>query len=291
MNELIAIEGALIKNDLSQLNPDQRLSYYKTVCESLGLNPLTQPFAYITLNGKLTLYAKRDATDQLRKVHKVSINITARETIGDVYVVTARARDGSGREDESTGAVAISGVKGEALANAYLKAETKAKRRVTLSLCGLGLLDESEVDSVPLEARRSIEQQAHPPERVIVEKSAGYIPSPNYTEPNELDTFLNKDEPFKPEEEKQTAYEELGFAPSKIPMDVDRDMRQELENYRIGFGKHKGRTLLQIGVKNTRDYATWLKNNQDPQKGTSPGAAEFFEMAKMYDYYLQETNQ
>ena len=39
------------------------------------------------------------------------------------------------------------------LANAFLKSETKAKRRVTLSICGLGLLDESEVDSIPAEAK------------------------------------------------------------------------------------------------------------------------------------------
>ena len=46
----------------------------------------------------------------------------------------------------------ITGLKGEALANALMKAETKAKRRVTLSLCGLSWPDESEVESIP-EAR------------------------------------------------------------------------------------------------------------------------------------------
>lgn len=144
-----AIEAALVQGDLSKLTAEQRISYYRAVCESVGLNPLTKPFDYITLNGKLTLYAKRDCTDQLRKLNSVSITITAREAIGDVYVVTARAKDAKGREDESTGAVAIAGLKGEALANAYMKAETKAKRRVTLSVCGLGLLDESEMDSIP----------------------------------------------------------------------------------------------------------------------------------------------
>ena len=68
-----AIESALILGDLSKLNTEQRLSYYKQVCESVGLNPLTRPFDYITLNGKLTLYAKRDATEQLRKIYSVSI--------------------------------------------------------------------------------------------------------------------------------------------------------------------------------------------------------------------------
>ena len=30
-----------------------------------------------------------------------------------------------------------------------MKAETKAKRRVTLSICGLGMLDETEVETIP----------------------------------------------------------------------------------------------------------------------------------------------
>jgi hypothetical protein len=41
-------------------------------------------------------------------------------------------------------AVAIGALKGDALANAPMKAETKSKRRVTLSLAGLGWLDETE---------------------------------------------------------------------------------------------------------------------------------------------------
>jgi hypothetical protein len=39
-----AIESALIQGDLSKLTSEQRLSYYKSVCESVGLNPLTKPF-------------------------------------------------------------------------------------------------------------------------------------------------------------------------------------------------------------------------------------------------------
>lgn len=147
-NKISPVEAALVTNDLSKLTTDQRMSYYKNVCDSLGLNYLTQPFAYISLNGKLTLYAKRDATDQLRQIHNISINITSRELIGDVYIVTAKARNASGREDESMGTVSIANLKGDALANAYLKCETKAKRRVTLSICGLGLMDDTEVETI-----------------------------------------------------------------------------------------------------------------------------------------------
>jgi len=162
-----AIESALIQGDLSKLSTNERLSYFKSVCESLGLNHLTRPFEFITLNGKLTLYAKRDATDQLRKVHGVSITITARERIDDLYVVTAKARDKSGREDESTGAVNIAGLKGDNLANAFLKSETKAKRRVTLSICGLGMLDETEVSDIPeVKEATPAQEPAKKPEQI-----------------------------------------------------------------------------------------------------------------------------
>jgi hypothetical protein len=40
-------------------------------------------------------------------------------------------------------------LKGDALANALMRAETKAKRRVTLSLAGLGWLDETEIVTIP----------------------------------------------------------------------------------------------------------------------------------------------
>jgi hypothetical protein len=158
-NPAALIEQVLVMGDLSKLSPEQRTEYYGNVCRSIGVNPLTRPFDYITLNGKLTLYAKRDATDQLRSLHKISVNITDRTTANDVYVVTAKARNAEGREDESTGAVNIANLKGDALANAMMKAETKAKRRVTLSICGLGVLDETEIETIPREAQQAPQDQ------------------------------------------------------------------------------------------------------------------------------------
>ena len=144
-----AFESLILHGDLSKLSSEERVKYHNAVCASVGLNPLTKPFEYITMNGKMVLYAKRDATDQLRKLHTVSIIISSRENINDVFVVTARASLPDGRTDESVGAVNIKGLAGDNLANAFMKAETKAKRRVTLSICGLGMLDETEVETVP----------------------------------------------------------------------------------------------------------------------------------------------
>ena len=143
------MESVIVRGDLALLQPEERARYYSTVCQSVGLNPLTKPFEYITLNGKLTLYARKDATDQLRSLRGVSVTIVSRERVDDVYVVTARATMPDGRVDESIGAVFLGKVTGEALANALMKTETKAKRRVTLSICGLGMLDETEVETIP----------------------------------------------------------------------------------------------------------------------------------------------
>jgi len=143
------LEQVLIGGDLAGLTSQQRADDYGAVCRALGLNPLTKPFEYLTLNGKLRLYALRDCADQLRRLHGISIYIVNRERLQDLYLVTARAKDKTGREDESIGAVALGTLQGDALANALMKAETKAKRRVTLSLAGLGWLDETELATIP----------------------------------------------------------------------------------------------------------------------------------------------
>ena len=144
-----ALENVLISGDLSKLSPADRMGYYQAVCNSLGLNPLTKPFDYITLNGRLQLYALKAATDQLREKHNISIVITNKEMVDDIYVVTAMATMPDGRTDTDDGAVSVSGLRGEAHANALMKTVTKAKRRVTLSISGLGMLDESEAETIP----------------------------------------------------------------------------------------------------------------------------------------------
>ena len=142
------IEKLVLDGDLSRMSQPQKVKYYNAFCKALGLNPLTQPFAIIKFQGKERLYAQKDCTEQLRKLHGVSITEITTASLNDVFIVTAKAIDKSGKTDCSTGAVNIKGLAGDNLANALMKAETKAKRRVTLSICGLGILDESETDTI-----------------------------------------------------------------------------------------------------------------------------------------------
>lgn len=141
----------ILQGDLSKLSANDKVRYYNGYCERMGLDPFTKPFDILRLNGKEVLYCTRSGTQQLNKLHKVSHLITSRDTNAEagVYIVTSKASLPDGRCTESIGAVNIAGLKGEAYANAIMKAETKAKRRATLDLLGLGVLDESEAESIP----------------------------------------------------------------------------------------------------------------------------------------------
>ena len=149
------MESLLLKGDLAKLTPEERVQYYQAVCKSIGLNPLTKPFEYITLNGKLQLYALRACTDQLRKINNISLEIVSRDVHDDILTVHVRAKNGDGRVDEDLGSVAFpETLRGEARANTELKAVTKAKRRATLSICGWGWRAEPEVVDIPVGPRQ-----------------------------------------------------------------------------------------------------------------------------------------
>jgi|KBSSwiS6_1023812.scaffolds.fasta_scaffold00451_14 hypothetical protein len=143
------LEHVLGTGDLSKLTTGQRVEFMARTCQSLGLNPLTRPFRFLQLNGQIQMYATRDCTDQLRKLHKINLAVIDKQQDGDVYIVTVRARTPDGREDEDIGAVTLGQLQGDGRANALMKCLTKAKRRVTLSICGLGLLSEDELDTLP----------------------------------------------------------------------------------------------------------------------------------------------
>ena len=185
------MESVIVKGDLAKLTPEERVRYYGEVCRSLGLNPLTKPFEFITLNGKLQLYALRACADQLRKINCVSLEIVSREVVDEVMTIHVRAKLPDGRSDEDLGSVPFpSALKGEARANAELKAVTKAKRRATLSICGLGWLDETEVESIPAHAKRPAPPAPNvmlPPHDVqtgeIIESASGDAEAPAPIQP------------------------------------------------------------------------------------------------------------
>lgn len=143
------VESLVLRGDMSGLNPAARAQHYISMCNGLGLNPASKPFEYLRLNGKEILYATRGATDQLAALHRVNREIIDGPKVIDlagtklVYAV-CRATLPNGRVETATATVPLADP-----INVLMKAETKAKRRATLSILGLGLLDEMELETIP----------------------------------------------------------------------------------------------------------------------------------------------
>lgn len=152
-------ESLVINGDLSLLTPEESTRHYLMVCQRLRLDPTTSPLLRITLNGRSILYPTRGATDQLAAAWGVDRNLTEKPHVVDTgagkIIQASCVATWRGRTDESTGSVPVPAHGGEALCNALLKAETKCKRRATLSILGLGMLAEEEVESAQSEARAS----------------------------------------------------------------------------------------------------------------------------------------
>ena len=240
-----AIESVLIQGDLSKLNAEQKVSYYNRLCDSLGLNSLTKPFEYLKFQGREILYARRDCADQLRSLHKVSIKITARELLGDMYIVTAQASMPDGRCDEATGVLNFKGLSGDSLANAYMKCESKAKRRVTLSICGLGLLDETEVESLSREANPAKAEQVN----ALLNETSVPTPAAPVDEPD----FVTEAAAAEPE---------------------------NLGDYVIPIGqKNKGKKLSDLSPSNVADFLNWVRDNIQNKNAAT---LEFIEKAEAY---------
>jgi hypothetical protein len=160
------IENALIDGNLAQLTPQERVQLYMQTCKSLKLNPLTKPFGYILVKGwsgddeKLILYATRNCTDQLRSVYGASDvpgslkrSESPTELTAEIAVVGR-----NGRVSTDVGVIPMEQfsrargkymLQGRDLANAKMHVVTKARRRATLALYGLGgIVDESELDTM-----------------------------------------------------------------------------------------------------------------------------------------------
>lgn len=168
------------QGDWGKLSPGERRDLYREICETLDIEPNIMPFYLITTQGrggggeKTILYLNRGGAEALRKKHHISVRVLQSSLIhlpgeGLFYqvVVEASMREPTqeeGKEVRREQGVAVADLRdkqGVELENAILFAETKAKRRATISLLGLGslLLDETEALSIPIKSFGRIDME------------------------------------------------------------------------------------------------------------------------------------
>ncbi len=148
------------------------------------------------------LYATRGCTDQLAAIHKLNREIIDGPKVIDlagtklVYAV-CRAAHPNGRFETATATVPLTDP-----VNVLMKCETKAKRRATLSILGLSMLDETELESIPASVQSpgggldlSLAGTQEPPQGDETH-GTGAHPSERPEAPGGVATF---DEPVPPE--------------------------------------------------------------------------------------------
>ena len=191
VTQLAPIERYLETGDVSGLSPAERIALLQRICMALELLPDTRPVQYITFKDsdgaeRMQLYYTKDAAAQLTAKRRISVHVVERwREDGNQYML-AEATDASGRCVQDIGAVSLTGhrrdggtweLTGDQLANAIMKCSTKAKRRAVLSFCGLGGLDESEIETIPRTR--------------IQEDSAALLPSPETESTNAIEQDPN----------------------------------------------------------------------------------------------------
>src|SRR4029453_16812726 len=129
------------------------------------------------LDGKTVLYPNKGAAEQLRQIHGVRVESLSEpmvDTVLGLAKMHAVMVDRYGRRDEGWAYLPLEvsewrdradgrgrekvtkEARGLDLANLLNKLETKVKRRVTLSLCGLGVVDLEDDDPRVLDARSRV---------------------------------------------------------------------------------------------------------------------------------------
>jgi hypothetical protein len=190
------IDQAVMLGDMKKMSGEMRLAFYRAVCLSVGVNPLTQPFTPLERQDKtIWLYANSTCAQQLAKIHRVTFTDVKREfyPIADepMYQVTVTVSLPDGRSVPSLAVTSLTKKKkvqkgqwpdgnpkfvdaldedgepllvrlrGEGLANAIKRTDTQAFRRGTLALVGLGWV-QSDYEGQPVHLNLQTGELAEP---------------------------------------------------------------------------------------------------------------------------------
>ena len=250
-----AIMQEVMGGNLERLTPAQRVELHNAVCHSVGLNPLTHPFDFISFPArgnepaKTILYPNATAFSQLTSMHKLSIDYSdihedqergliiqwctvtdGQRTGKDMGVLSTTGRRKDGSEYQLTG---------QAYADAMMKVMTKARRRAISAFSGMplnGFGGDGETERDPLDGAR------------IVDVSTGEI--------------LERPAPASlPEREPAYAVER---APEPVPFDpqtVPQGGLAKLQAAVAGEGLEWGSFLAILGVT---DWAEYCKDGATP---------------------------
>lgn len=143
-------QALLVGGDLAVLRPAAQTAYVAYQAKRIGLDPMSQPFLLLAVDGRVILYAKKECAEMLRAKHHVAVEVLRDELTPDTYTVFVRASvpdkdfPSGVRFEDNCASSPILTAKGKALADLKMKTFTKALRRATLAITGCGFSGEDD---------------------------------------------------------------------------------------------------------------------------------------------------
>ncbi len=146
--------------DVKPFNEVDKLKIMHGICERLGVDPVARPLELLEFNGKQVWYLSATGCEMIAAKWNMSFEIVKHEINKDEGLVECIMRGTvpqTGRKDEATAFVqcAKKNLKGEIeqffgldMANARMKCETKARRRLIKRLAGLDYIDEDDLKEI-----------------------------------------------------------------------------------------------------------------------------------------------
>ena len=148
-----AFQQAVAANrDTSQLRPEHRGALLNELARALRLNPLTKPVIFLKTGQGESIYVTRQGADQIAARLRLNRETVAGPEVRDilgvkVFFCQVKVTAPDGRFETATATLpATDPLMG------LMKVETKAKRRATLSIAGLGMLSEEDAEEMGLDA-------------------------------------------------------------------------------------------------------------------------------------------
>ena len=144
----------VIQHDLSKLSPEQVTQYLRDVSEFIGLDPDLNGLDTIWMENEngpgksLAVYARRGTAEILRSINNIEVSSLTSQITSESAIFTAVGRNGQARQEIAIGSKSLRGLSGKAYDNAVMTASTRALRRLTMQFTKLGILDESEIESI-----------------------------------------------------------------------------------------------------------------------------------------------
>jgi len=141
-----AVQATLDGNWQAVSVPD-KIVFVKSLCDSLGIPLVMNPFLFIQTRNGLKFFAPAAAFHMIGEQKKISCEIRSQSIDKDLqlYEVAVRASMPDGRFSDNFAAVTLKNLGGEDYANAKMKCVTKAQRRAIKSLIGLPIPDEDDI--------------------------------------------------------------------------------------------------------------------------------------------------